>query len=285
MKLKGATFILAGSIASAAHAGVGVVVDGQISLGEGYTDAVYQNNATSFGNNFNELDGMFVRLDGVKCNIGLTGNLSSGNAIVVFVQFNSAGSNTLNSIGAGVPGYLQGQNGLKFDAGFAPSLAFAINRFGNDLYYDIVDLTTPAGFYLGTHAVNGGGPIGTGPAWFDDTNTAGVGGGTGPDDGSSATTGLEFEFDFVAQHSSIKTMAMLTNNGDGFASNQVLGGLGGGWDHLAFGPGGSSGNSKIDFSTIDGDQCMLVNNVVPEPATMIAVAAGLAGIASRRRRK
>lgn len=282
MKLR--SWILAG-LATVPGAALAISVDGSISLGEGYNTVSYQNNSTSFGNNFNELDGLFARLDGSALNIGVSGNLASGNAIVIYIDALAGGSNVLNAFGGGVPGYVSGQNGMRFDAGFTPELAIALNRFNNDVYYDAIDLVNGGGFYQGTHGISGGGTIGTGPAWFDDSNTAGVGGGTGFDNGSSASTGLELGFTLVQPFASVKMMAMLTNNGDGFASNQVLGGLGGGYDHLAFGPGGWSGNSRIDFQNIAGDQCMLVTNVVPEPGTLIAIGAGLAGLLARRRRK
>ncbi|HRF58312.1 MAG TPA: PEP-CTERM sorting domain-containing protein [Fimbriimonadaceae bacterium] len=273
------------ALATVPGAAMAISVDGSISLGEGYNTVTYQNNSTSFGDNFNELDGLFALLNGSKLNIGVTGNLSSGNAIVLYLDTQAGGNNVLNAFGGGVPSYVSGQNGMRFDAGFAPDVAIALNRFSNDVYYDIIDLVNGGGFYLGTHPISGGGTIGTGPAWFDNSNTLGVGGGTGFDNGSSASTGLELDLNLASVIPSVKMMAMLTNNGDGFSSNQVLGGLGGGYDHLAFGPGGWSGNSRIDFQNIAGDQCLLVTNVVPEPGTLLAIGAGLAGLLARRRRK
>lgn len=272
------------ALAMVAAASQAVVVDGSITLGEGYTSFVYQNTQTNFGDNFNELDGLFAYFTGSILNIGVTGNLASGNAIVLYFDFGGigGGQNVLNVTGGGVPGYVSGQNGMKFDAGFNVDTIVSLNRFNNDVYYDLIDVNANSGTYQGTHPISGGGTIGIGPAFFDNSNTAGVGGGTGLDNGSSASKGLELQFSNGVVNSNVKVMAMLTNNSNGFASNQVLGGIGGG-NNLAWGPSGGSGSSKIDFSTIQGDQCLLVN-AVPEPGTMIALGAGLVAFARRRRK-
>jgi hypothetical protein len=258
------------------------VVDGTISLSEGYTASAIQNNATNFGDNFNELDGMFLSYNGASLNIGITGNLASGNAIVMLFDLAAGGSNVLSASGGGTPGYISGQNGTIFDSGFTPDVAICVNRFNNDVFYDLVVLPNGGGAFLGTHAISGGGTIGTGPAFFDNSNSAGVGGGTVISSGASATTGLELGITLVAPQQTAKVMAYLSNNGDGFMSNQVLGGLGGGFNNLAFG-GGSSGASQINFQNIAGDQCLTVTNSVPEPATMAAL--GLGALAAIRRRK
>lgn len=256
-------------------------IDGVVNGGDGYFDTYYQDTQTGFGDNSNELDGLFAVATGSGVQIGLTGNLSSGNAIVMYFDTVAGGQNVL-SVTSG-PGYVQGQNGMTFETGFTADFAIAVNRFNNDVYYDVINLQANSGAYQGTHAVGGGGGLGFGSGYFDDTNTAGVTGGSGTSSGASATTGFEFYINqsVLGYSTDFCMMAMLTNNGNGFSSNQVLTGIGGG-GNLGWG-GGSSGASRINFANISGNQCTDIH-VVPEPATLAALGAGLAALLRRKRK-
>lgn len=260
-------------------------IDGTVGALEGYTRYATQNNETGFGNNANELDALYAKHSGNTWDLAITGNIVNGNSYLLFFDTAAGGSQTLNATAG--PGYLQGQKGLKFDADFAPEYALALNRSGNTIFYDLVDLGTNTAAFLGNHDVDTNTPavLGNGlTAAFNNSNILGVSDVSGLG-GETALTGLELELAGGTFNlpSSFKVAALITNNGDGFASNQVLGGLGGGVGNLAFGINGSSGNSTIDFSAIGGNQFA----VVPAPSSALALLMGvpMIGVALRRRKK
>lgn len=125
-------------------------------------------------------------------------------------------------------------------------------------------------------------------------NAGGVIGGNGAANQANAaavTTGMEFSIDLAdlgnpAIGSQIRISAMIGNADHNYMSNQVLGGLPAGTNNLGGdGSGNFTGNlGGINFNQFAGEQYFTVN-VVPEPGTMIALGAGLAALAARRRRK
>ncbi|MEO1495753.1 MAG: PEP-CTERM sorting domain-containing protein [Planctomycetota bacterium] len=132
---------------------------------------------------------------------------------------------------------------------------------------------------------------------FDNSNTAGVTGGTDPAPGEAetATTGLEFSVPLAALGNptgDIRLMAFVNGNGHDFISNQISG------DGLTADPmiGLTSENLGTllfgspplgSFVDVPGDQFVTIaapgGAAVPEPTTAVLVALGLAGVGVRRR--
>lgn len=97
-----------------------------------------QDTNTQFGNNFNELDQMFVTSDAQNVYVGLSGNIADNNAIVVFFDTVDQAPNptgeviTTTSIGmpcpAGpVPTLVQMYSGTTMEPGFNPEYALSIS--------------------------------------------------------------------------------------------------------------------------------------------------------------
>ena len=71
-----------------------------------------------------------------------------------------------------------------------------------------------------------------------------------------------------------KVAAFINGSSHDFVSNQVLGGL-------PVGTGNIGEPRNVDFNQFDGNQYF----VVPEPASMVMLSLGLAGLVARKRRK
>ncbi len=188
-----------------------------------------------------ELDQLWVYKTADALGINITGNLeTNGNAWVVFLDVITGGQNTL-SVSNG-PGSVTGQSGNKFDAGFEPDYALAINTYGGTVYVNLVNIQNNTDTYLGNIPVGSSGPLtggsnpnGTALA-FNNTNNAGVTGNatrTAAEtqlDAETAQKGLEMLLSLAdigltsASLTQVKVMVDLGNGG--YLSNQVLPGIG-----------------------------------------------------------
>lgn len=287
-----ATVAAIGLIGTAANA---ILVDGAAELDYGAPRAV-QDTQTQFGdstgtNNGSELDQGFGQVDGGTLYLMLAGNLQNNfNKVEIFIDSIAGGQNQLRGDNPDVDfnglnrmGDDGGGNGLKFDAGFEPDFYYTFTwgnvpgeMFGNAA--ELLTLGGGSGGYLGSIAVPGGigsGMMGAISVGFNDSNTAGVTGGTGPDSGAGVLTGLELGIPLSLignPTGDIMVSAFINGSGHDFLANQVLGGIGG---------GANLGEPRnVDFSLQDGDQFF----TIPEPATGLLLGLGALVIAWRRRR-
>jgi hypothetical protein len=254
---------------------------------------------------------------GGDLSLALTGNLEgNGNGLLIFIDA-SAGGGVASMLpgGYGVLGSLGGARvddwgtdtdfgaqvsptpggGSILAPGFNPEKVIEINHYGtgNAYYINIIDLTQPnddvhpnkdiflGGNTVGASAVTQSYSLGgTITHAFNNTNTLGVNGvGDPAGDPSTATTGFEFVFDaaFLNANGVPKLMAVITNGGGDFLSNQFLGTLGNQPNNLG-GPGGLGGVPLFDAREFPGGGGVVF---VPEPGS--AVLCGLLALGGLRR--
>ena len=247
-------------LASSSSAAFGLaIVDGLRDASYGPAKAL-QTVETSFSDNASELNAAYAKIINGKLFLMVTGNLSADfNKLEIFVDSKTGGSSTY--ISPGNDGTVA-MNGMKFDTTFQPDFQLIARRGGDKFDLDFANLITPSfSSYASIFGASGtgSGQTGTGinlqpiRVAFDNSNTAGVLGGTGAADplaAADATTGLEFAIDLADLGSptgSIRVMVLLNNSGHDFLSNQSLAGLPAPQANL-----GSP--SSVDFSTFAGDQ-------------------------------
>lgn len=286
------------TIAAGAHA---QVLDGQL-------DAVYgaplsvQNNQTQFGDsnlglpnwaNGSELNAVYCRSDANNLYLMFTGNLESNfNKFELFLDTHSGGQNRLRGDNPNVDfnglnrmGDDGSGNGLRFDAGFEANYYITVtggdvgggnfNFFAN--FAEVLTGGGGSGGFLGG-AGTGGTIVGFNGVSIalNNSNTAGVSGGTGPDNGlnGSPLFGIEMCIPLAAignpSIAGMKGSAFINGGGHDYMSNQVLGGLGG--------MGNLAEPRNVDFSGIAGDQFFRI----PSPGALALL--GLGGLVARRRR-
>lgn len=282
--------VIAATAAVAAPASAQIVVNGTKDAAYGTALAV-QTVETQFGDNFSELDAAYGQVSGGRLNLLLTGNIEANfNKLEIFIDSKTGGQATFTS--AGNDGSAN-MNGLKFDTPFTADYHIIARRgadAGNDKFdLDFARLTTPA--FTSYSDVLGGltgtGSTGTGvnasaiQVGYDNSNTAGVLGGTAAADQTAAaavTTGLELSIalsDLGYAGGPIRIMAGQNNQGHDFWSNQFLGGVPAGTANL-----GSPGSK--DFTTFAGNQFF---TVAPEPATGVLSAFVVLGLGALSRRR
>ena len=212
------------------------------------TARALQTCATGFGDNLNELDGLYLKASPAVAagalRVGVTGNLEgNANAIVLLLDATGGGQNILaTSTIASPPAGVAELSGTRLDAGFVPETMFFLNASGGSvLYVDQVSL--PASPSVASKTYRGSVGRGTGRGVlsggtnpnslfvaFDNANTSGVTG-TGVSGASAATTGLEMLIPYRdlfgaggPSCGSIGVGALLTAS-SGSTSNQFLPGL------------------------------------------------------------
>lgn len=266
MKKRLSFLIMAVFLRNAAATGA-PVVDGTLDAAEYGSAIAVQTVETQFGDNFSELDAAYATIVSNKLYLMLTGNLENNfNKLEIFIDSTDAvTSNVLDMPGNDGTDAL---DGLVFDAGFSPDYNFHIRHGGSDFYIDFADLASREfaqyGPFFGgssegstltsTSAVNAS-VIGVG---FNNSNTAGIGGGTGAADPTAATnvmTGLELCIDLGDLGNPLQTIriaALINSSANNFLSNQMLGGLPAGTSNLG-------APDAVDLNDSAGDQFFTVN--------------------------
>lgn len=210
-----------------------------------------QDTPTTFGNNSNELNQMFVSREDDGVRIGLTGNLNTdGTALVILIDGKSGGQTQLAVQNQpSPPAGLAELTGTGFDAGFEPEAMFFVNAFGSSIYVDQLALTpgTSAKTYRGRGTVNIGngaleGGTNNGGVQFalNNTNTAGVTSSSAAN-AASATTGAELfiSYDYLGldtPHCGDLQVAAFISGTNGSVSSQWLPGIGGVAQSLGLSP-------------------------------------------------
>lgn len=278
-------------------------IDGTNGGTDGYGPAVsVQTTQTQFGdanpNNGSEWNAAYGTFSGGRLNLLLTGNLEANfNKFEIFIDSRSGGQNVYSS--AGNDG-TSAMNGLTFDSGFQPDYHIVVRR-GNDNGNDKFDLdfaNLQAGTFSSYQDILGGatgtGSTGTGvnasaiQVAYDNSNTAGVTGGTGPANQAAAlavTTGLELSIslaDLGNFGTDLCVWAFQQNQGHNYASNQFLPGL--------QNPQGNLGGDGV--GGFNGSFALNMNNYYPNsdgwfvvPAPGAASLLALGGLAALRRRR
>lgn len=267
------------------------------TLDASYGLASLQNTSTSFGNsslgqidfaNGSELDGLYAQSSPGFLHLFFTGNLESNfNKFELFIDSKAGGQGTLRGDNPDVDfNGLNRMAGMTFDGGFEPDYWISATGGGSPygLFANYAELATTgggAGGYLGSTtagsdgALSGGAIVNGIAMTINNSNTGGVGSGTGLDSGAGVTTGIEITIPLsvlgVLDASGLKITAMINGGGHDFLSNQIIGGIGGG-DHLG-------DPAFVNFGTIPGNQFV----VIPAPGALAV--AGFGGLITARRRR
>lgn len=258
---------------------------------------VVQQTQTQFGDanqgavdfaNGSELDAAYAKIVGGRLYLFIAGNLESNfNKLEIFFDtIEGEGQNRIRSDNPNVD--FNGLNrmgdgpqgpGLLFDADFAPDYWISLTGGNNpyQMFANYAEMLTNGGgvgFFLGegraANATNGGlldRNLGGNNsiallATLNNSNVAGVSGGTGPADQAAAAavgTGIELSVPLAAignPAGAFKVCVMVNGGGHDFLSNQVLGSLAP--------PQGNLGEPRlVDFTALAGDQFFTVQRKSP----------------------
>jgi hypothetical protein len=264
-------------------AAIGTTTFASITI-DGSLDAMYgdplsvQDTQTQFGDsnlgaidyaNGSELDNAYGLVDGDYLYLFFGGNLESNfNKLEVFIDFTAGGQNKLrgdnpdvdfnglNRMGDDGTG-----NGLAFDKGFEADYYVTTTCGGGPFatYANTSQVLTDGG---GTGEYIGSGGSGTSILngsngtliGFDNSNIAGVAGGTKLGSGFGVSTGIEIALPLALlagyDGGDLKVSAFINGGGHDFLSNQILGPIGGG---VNFGE-----PRLVDFKVVPGEQYFIV---------------------------
>ena len=277
----------------------------------GVIDAAYgspltiQNTQTGFGKSTNgaadnangsELDAGYGVITNGVLYLGLAGNLESNfNKLDLFIQSGAGGQNVLRNDNPNVDfNGLNRMAGLTFKSGFAPNYYLDITNGGGPVtvYANFSELNAGGGgngYYLGSTTPGGGGTLsgGSNPnnilIGLNNSNTAGVGAGSGTDPGNGAAvhTGVTIGIPLAALGSPsgpISVFGFINGSGHDYVSNQVLGGLGG---------GGNLGEpSLVNFNNFGANASpFVVPAATPEPSALAFLACGGVTLLGLRRKR
>ena len=295
----------ASALTGAGHASA-VTLDGSIA-GDGYGSAVsVQTVQTQFGDNSSELNAAYAKVQGGVLYLAVTGQVESNfNKFNIFIDSVAGGQNTLtadaNNGGTNPENdnWANKHNGMTFDTGFdADYVLIMRNGNGNQFDIDFATIGGGLGAFEASSAVFGSSLTGSNAVAlpgagigiaYDNSNAAGILGGTGAADQPNALavqTGFELAIPLSAignPAGPIRVSAMINGSNHDYLSNQILGGLPAGTGNLG---GDGAGNytgtlSGVDLNQFAGDQYFTV--VVPEPASASLLVVGALCVLRRRR--
>lgn len=275
---------------------------------DGSRDAEYggalatQSVQTQFGDNASELNAGYASISDGNLNLLLTGNLENNfNKLNIFIDSVSGGQNIIGGTNPSNDGWASNYNNFTFDSGFTADymlIARNGNGGGDRFDLDLGTIGTPTsvsygdifgGSLTGTALDLGSTGLGVG---FDNSNAAGVGGGTAAANATAAnavTTGLELIIPLALignPSGDIRVSAMINGSDHNYLSNQFLGGLASPQGNLGGdGAGIFTGNlSGIDLNNFVGDQFFTVSSSgVPEPSAALLAGLGLLSLIRRKR--
>ena len=237
-------FTALNAVAISSLASAQVTVDGTMDISsEPYLRLATQTVETQYGDNQNELNGLYGVIEGGTLYLSLTGNLQAAsfnpNQLHVFIDSKVGGESTLSgSPGAAGTG---GMAGCVFDSGVAADFHLVLRRQTGNFQVDFAELGGSGDYYgnVFSGADTGSATTGTGSinatgiqVAYDDSNVSGVGGSASTAanqaQARAVTTGVELGIDLVDLDYSggpIYVTAMISNHQASNFSNQFLGGL------------------------------------------------------------
>ncbi len=248
-------------------------IDGDMGDSQYSTIGTFTSGRNGFGDN-NDLGVLKFFTNGTDIYIGITGELTSNDNIVVFFDFsgyNGRGTNTLAGTSTSTIGVFTtssgGLDGAKMDAGFDVDFAFAFNE-GNgttNLFMDAARFGSGTSGYLAT-TFEGQTTDQTGTAvTIDATSTTGGSGSLSlaynNSFASNTSKGIEFRvpiasFSGVTNTQNLKLFVLITSS-TGFMSNECIPGD----------PGASNLGNDADLSSISGQQFYTSDSPLPVELT------------------